>query len=253
MEIRELNKEQIKTANNNSFSGTRGNTTEHEYKLYCDKVIEWALSERKTQKILDKVYQYFSKRLSLDSQHVSVMVAGASNYNSKLDKGDKILQTSAEFCEWFEEIEEQATRQPYSRVEMLVKEINWGMRDNYDVNKQWKELAGRDRVIFNTLYEDWDSKKGFTPRTTPYKIYHGQIDIENLEQIPIYVDGDVCVFKEQNYLFIDYRLKPQRQLIVAMKSRGFVWISSYGMWRGKSTENNIEWVKTIAEKYEQYI
>jgi hypothetical protein len=54
-------------------------------------------------------------------------------------------------------------------------------------------------------------------------------------------------------LFIDYRLKPQSQLIVAMKSRGFIWISSYGKWRGKATEENTEWVKTIAEKYEQYI
>jgi len=194
MKIRDLNKEQIKTANNNSFSGTRGNTTEHEYKLYCGKVIEWRLSKRKTQKILDKIYQYFSKRLSLDSQHVSVMVAGASNYNSRLDKGDAILQTSADFCKWFEEIEEQATRNPYSRVEMLVKEINWGMRDNYDVNKQWKELAGRDRAIFEKVYEDWDSQKEFTSRTTPYKIYHNQIYVENLEQIPIYADNDFFVF-----------------------------------------------------------
>lgn len=254
MNIKELNKEQIKTANNNSFGGTRGDTTEHTYKLYCSKVIEWKLSERKTQMILDKVYQWFSKILSLDSQHISVMVAGASNYNTKMDKGDKILQVSAEFSEWFKEIEEQATKKPYSRIEWLVKSIIWGVGGDYSVNKEWKELAGRSREDFEILYDELIKKYGeFKKTSIPYKIKHNLIDVEQITQAPIYADDDFCVFKEQNYLFIDYRLKPQRPLIVAMKSRGFVWISSYSMWRGNATENNIEWVKTISEKYEQYI
>ena len=255
MNIKELNKEQINRANNQSFGGKRGDITAHDYEIYCERVISWGLSERKTQKIIDKVYEYFARTLSLESQHVSVAVAGASNYNAKqLDKSDKIFSNAIDFGYWFGEIEEQATKKPYSRIEWLVKSIIWGVGGDYSVSKEWKELAGRSREDFEILYDELIKKYGeFKKTSIPYKIKHNLIDVEQITQVPIYADDDFCVFKEQNYLFIDYRLKPQRPLIVAMKSRGFVWISSYSMWRGKATENNIEWVKTISEKYEQFI
>ena len=255
MNIKELNKEQINRANNQSFGGKRGDITAHDYEIYCERVISWGLSERKTQKIIDKVYEYFARTLSLESQHVSVAVAGASNYNAKqLDKSDKIFSNAIDFGYWFGEIEEQATKKPYSRIEWLVKSIIWGVGGDYSGSKEWKELAGRSREDFEILYDELIKKYGeFKKTSIPYKIKHNLIDVEQITQTPIYADDDFCVFKEQNYLFIDYRLKPQRPLIVAMKSRGFVWISSYSMWRGKATENNIEWAKTISEKYEQFI
>ena len=48
-------------------------------------------------------------------------------------------------------------------------------------------------------------------------------------------------------------MKPQRQLIVALKSRKFVWISSQEMWRAQATEQTEAWAKSIAEHYADYI
>lgn len=253
--IRELNQEQIKQANNSSFSGKRGDSTVNDYKEYCSRVVSWKLSEKKTQNILDKVYEYFARMLSLESQHVSVAVAGGSNYNAKrLDKSDKILSVSCGFVDWFREIEDEATKKKYSRVEWLVKNIIWGVTGNYPVNKEWKELAGRSREDFEILYDELEKRNGeFKKTTTPYKIHHGLIEVEQITQAPIYADEDVCAYEEQGKICISFRMKPQRQVIVALKARKFVWVASHEVWKATATEELKEWAGTIHERYEQYL
>lgn len=253
--IPDLNKQHIEQANMNSYGGKRGDIAAHEYETYCNRVLSWGLSERKTQRIIDKVYQYFARSLSLDSQHVSVAVAGGSNYNAKrLDKSDQILRTSSEFCEWFSEIEEQAAKKPYSRVEWLVKSITWGVCGGYAVNKEWKELAGRSRKDFVLLYDKLAANCGeFKKTSIPYKIYHGLLVVEDITESPIYEDGDFRAYEEQGKICIAFRMKPQRQLIVALKARRFAWVAAYGLWKADATEELTEWVKTIAERYEQWI
>ena len=255
IKIKPLNQDHINQANNNSFGGKRGDLTANDYKIYCDKVISWELSERKTQKILEKLHGYFSRILSLDAQHVSVAVAGGSNYNARrLDKSDKILQTSTDFVEWFEDLEQQATKNPYNRIEWLTKEIIWGVSGGYAVNQQWKEIAGRDREAFESLYQKLVGKFGeFKKTTIPYKIYNKLIEVEQITQAPIYVDEDICAYEELGKICIEFRMKPERQMIAALKSRRFVWIPAHELWRADSTPELLEWVGTIAERYEDYI
>lgn len=254
IKIKELNQEQIRRANNNSFGGKRGGIEANEYQIYCNRVLSWGLSEKKTQKILDKVHDYFSRSLSLAAQHVSVSVAGASNYNAKrLDKSDKIIAHSADFCEWFNDMEEQATKKGYSRIEWLVKSIIWGVQGDYPVNKEWKELAGRSMNDFEILFDELNKKHEFKKTSTPYKIHHKLIDVEQITQIPIYADEDFNAYEEQGKICIAFRMKPQRQLIFALKSRHFSWVSAHEVWKATATEELAAWVKTIAERYEQYI
>ena len=254
VKIKELRKDLIESANNSSFGGKRGDIEEHEYKVYCDRVLSWKLSEIKTQKIIDKVYDYFSKAISLEAQHVSVAVAGASNYNAKkLDKSDKILSNSADFIDWFNEIEEQATRKKQNKIEWLIKNIIWGVSGEYSVSKEWKELAGRSRKDFEILYDELSKKYEFKKTSIAYKIHNNLIKIEDITQAPIYADDDFCVYKERGKICIDFRMKPQRQLIVALKSRNFVWVTSQGLWKATATDELIEWAKTISQKYEKYI
>lgn len=253
--IKELNQDQIRQANNNSFGGKRGDIAAHEYELYCNRVLSWGLSEKKTQKILDRVYDYMARSLSLDSQHVSVAVAGASNYNAKrLDKSDKIMANATEFVDWFKEIEDQATKKPYTRIEWITKSIIWGIQSGYSVNKEWKELAGRSRKDFEALYDKLVQKFGeFGKTTIPYKIRHNLIDVEQITQAPIYADDDFCAYEEQGKICITFRMKPQRQLIIALKARRFVWVAAHEAWKANATEELKAWVNTIAERYEQYI
>lgn len=255
IEIRKLDERLIYTANMHSFGGKRGDIDAHEYELYCNRVQSWGLSERKTQQIIDKVYQYFSRSLSLDAQHVSVAVAGASNYNAKrLDKTDKILKTSSEFCEWFAEIEKQATRKPYDRIEWLAKNIIWGVCADYAVNKEWKELAGRSRKDFEILYEELTRNHGeFKKTSIPYKIQNRLIEVEPIVTELLYQDDDFKVFEEQGKIFVVFRLMPVQQLKVALKSRRFFWNNTLSAWQATATDDLREWAKTIAEKYEQYI
>lgn len=253
--IKPLNQDHINQANRNSFGGKRGDNTENDYKIYCDKVISWELSERKTKKILDKIHGYFSRMLSLEAQHVSVAVAGGSNYNAnRLDKSDKILQTSTDFVEWFEDLEKQATKNPYNRIEWLTKEIILCVSGGCAVNQQWKELAGRDRGAFESLYQKLVGKFGeFKKTSIPYKIYNKLIEVEQITQAPIYVDKDIFAYEEQGKICISFRMKPEIQMITALKSRRFVWISAHELWRADSTPELVEWVGTIAERYEDYI
>ena len=74
--IKDLDSKLIERANNNSLTGKRGEQEEYDYQLYCKKAISWNLSERKTQKIINKIYTSFSEMLLLASQHVSAAVAG---------------------------------------------------------------------------------------------------------------------------------------------------------------------------------
>lgn len=254
IEIKELSKDHIARANMNSFGGKRGDITAHEYEVYCQRVISWELSERKTQKILDRVFDYFSRSISLESQHVSVAVAGGSNYNAKrLDKSDKIFANASAFCEWFNDLEKQATKKALSRAGWLAKEIVWGVNAGYSTNKEWKELAGRDRGFFEALYNRLSEECEFKKTSIPYKIYHNLIEVEKVEQITLYADGDFTAYEEQGKISIDFRLKPQRQLIVALKSRGFAWIAAHSVWRANATDEIRSWVLTIAEKYIDYI
>ena len=252
--IKDLDSKLVERANNNSFGGKRGEQEEHDYQLYCEKVISWNLSERKTQKIINKIYTSFSEMLLLASQHVSVAVAGGSNYNAKkLDKSDRILSTSRDFVDWFKELESQATAKPYSRITYLIKNIIMCVANDLSASKQWEELAGRSRENFNTLYSDLNAKYNFKKTSIQYKIYHNIVDIPEIIQTTIYSDNDFEVFKENDKLCIKFRMKPQRQLIVALKSRKFVWINSQEIWRVQATEQVEAWTKSIAECYADYI
>lgn len=252
--IKDLDSKLVERANNNSLNGKRGEQEEHDYQLYCKKAISWNLSERKTQKIINKIYTSFSEMLLLASQHVSAAVAGGSNYNAKkLDKSDRILSTSRDFVDWFKELESQATAKPYSRITYLIKNIIMCVTNDLSASKQWEELAGRSRKDFNILYSELNAKYNFKKTSIQYKIYHNIVDIPEIIQTTIYSDNDFEVFKENDKLCIKFRMKPQRQLIVALKSRKFVWISSQEMWRVQATEQIEAWAKSIAECYADYI
>lgn len=96
VKIKELNKDLIHSANSASFNGTRGDNSECSYKNYAKKILEFPVSDEKKQKLLDKLYEKWSKLLSYEAQHVSVMVAGPSKYNAKkLDKGVQIFKMYA--------------------------------------------------------------------------------------------------------------------------------------------------------------
>lgn len=49
MEIKELNKDLIHRANSVSFNGTRGDNSEHDYKVYVNRIMELPISDEKNK------------------------------------------------------------------------------------------------------------------------------------------------------------------------------------------------------------
>ena len=63
-----------------------------QYQAYGKEILEWSIADGKKRKLLDELYKRYSKILKYEAQHISVMVAGPANYNSKkFDHGDDCL------------------------------------------------------------------------------------------------------------------------------------------------------------------
>lgn len=256
MIIKELNKDLIQRANAVSFNGTRGDSSEHDYKIYAQKIIEMPVSDEKKQKLLDTLYQKWSKLLSYEAQHVSVMVAGPSKYNAKrLDKSDKVFEISSEIAEWFNEIIEQCeiSNKTMSKVLALQKQIIWGVDGGYSVTNDWKKLAELNKAEFKKLYEALDEKYHFKKNTTAYKLYHNLDNITEKKKEVFCDNADYTAYTEGDRAYIKFTLKPKRQLIVALKSRGWWWNARENAWSIYLNKLDKEWVCSINERYSKYI
>lgn len=256
MKIKELSKSQIARANSVSINGTRGNNSEHDYKIYVQKILDLPVSDEKKQKLLDTLYDKWCKLLSYEAQHVSVMVAGPAKYNAKkLDKGDQILKMYSEIGEWFSEIEKQAdtSKKTDSKVESLVKKITWCVSDGFSVTNEWKKLAEISKDDFKKLYEKLNEKYPFKKNTVAYKLYQNIDNIIEKKKDVICDNADYTAYTEGNRAYIRFTLRPKRQLHVALKSRGWWWNSYENAYSTYLNRLDRDWVCSISEKYSKYI
>ena len=261
-EIKELNAGHIHQANYNSFGGTRGDSSNASYKSYAENINSWPISEEKKQKLLDKLYEKYSRLIALEAQHVSVAVAGPARYNPrKLDKGDQILSLSAEISDWYagleRELRRSATEEKADEVEHLVESIKFLDSRYPQTNPTVRlcELATVDKDRFIALYEELQPKYKWRKNTVVAKLYAAACDgtLKIAQKEEIYGNADFTAYKYGDRVFIKFMLKPQRQLIVALKSRGFWWNANEGAWSTYAEKADHDWIKTISERYGKYI
>lgn len=262
MEIKELNKDHIHMANNNSFGGTRGDSHNASYKEYAAQIMKWAISDEKKQKLLDKLYEMYSKLIALDAQHVSVMVAGPARYNAKkLDKSDKILELSAEISNWFRALESELANSEEEKrentVEHLVERINFldSRHPQTDPTATLARLASVDIGKFIELYDALKPKYKWRANSKIGQLYKAACDgeLKTTEKKEIYSNADFTAYEMCDRVYIKFTLKPQRQLIVALKSRGYWWNSNENAWSTYADKADREWITTISERYAKYI
>lgn len=259
--IRELDKGLIQQANNCSMGGTRGDGSEREYHVYAQRIMEWHISDEKKQKLLDKLYEKWSKILSYEAQHVSVMVAGPAKYNSrKLDKSDAILRLSSEFCEWFDSIERQvkqgAMKDTGSEVAQLVERIEFcDERPELNPMATLAELANKDNAKFIELFEKLQPKYRWRKNSNIYKLYEASLHgkVKEIRPETFFEDDNLTAYREGDRAYIKFVMRPQRQLIVALKSRGWWWNSGKAAWSTYLDKVDEEWVKGISERYAKYL
>ena len=253
--VKELNKDLIHRANSNSFGGKRGDISEHEYQVYVERVLSWPISEEKKQSILDKLHEKWSEMLKYEAQHVSVMVAGPAKYNSrKLDKSDKILELSAAFSEWFKDLEDQIKRgqQKNDKAEKLLKLIEFCRKpDNpCDPTNHLAELAMYDNASFIRIYEELYPEYKWRKNSTIAKLYQKSLagEIKEIRKEVFFEDANLTAYKEGDRVYIKFLMRPKRQLIVALKSRGWWWNSYKNAWSTYPDKLDPEWVESISEK-----
>lgn len=256
LNIKPLNKELIHRANSVSFNGTRGDSSEYEYNLYATRIIDFPVSDAKKQKLLDTLYDKWSKLLNYEAQHVSVMVAGPSKYNSKkLDKSEQVLKLSAEIANWFNEIKSQIEngKNAYTKVEWLIQQITWCVNDGFACADKWKKLAELDLAEFKALYEKLNESHPFKKNSVAYKLYHNTSEITERKKEIIFDNADFTAYTEGDRAYIKFTLRPKRQLIVALKSRGWWWNGRENAWSTYLNRLDKEWVESISSRYEKYI
>jgi hypothetical protein len=257
--IKDLNKDLIHQANYNSFNGTRGDGSEHDYKHYAETIISWPVSDDKKQKLLDALHAKFSEKLKYEAQHVSVMVAGPSKYNAKkLDKSDKILELSAEIGKWFSDLERQiadGTREN-KKTERQIRLVEFAdATDGLDPTAHLAGLAMLDNAKFVELYEKLYDKYRWRKNSTIHKLYEKSKngEIKEVKKEVIFQDANLTAYKEGERAYIKFLMKPKRQLIVALKSRKWWWNSRETAWSTYLDRVDVDWIKSITSRYAAYV
>lgn len=107
--------------------------------------------------------------------------------------------------------------------------------------------------ISKKTYETLNEKCPFKRNTVAYKIYHNLDEIIEKKKEIICDNADYLAYTEGNRAYIKFTIRPKRQLIVALKSRGWWWNSNENAWSTYLNRLDKEWVKNISGQYQKYI
>ena len=260
LEIKQLDENLIHRANSNSFNGTRGNLSAESYKSYIDEVLSWDISNSKKQKLLEQLHKRYSKILEYEAQHVSVMVAGPANYNSRrLDKSDQILKSTHEFCEWFDGLREQIKNSKIDTtardISLIMNMIEFCKERGFDPREHLIKLAYLDNKKFIELYEKFYPKYKWRKNSIIFKVYQNSMngEIKEIKKEIIYEDENFTAYIEKDRAYIKFPMRIQRQLIVALKSRKWWWNSNKKAWSTYLDRVDKDWIESISTRYAQYL
>lgn len=260
LEIKQLDENLIRRANSNSFNGTRGDLSAQSYKSYIDEVLSWDIPNNKKQKILEQVHKRYSKILEYEAQHVSVLVAGPANYNSRrLDKSNQVLQKSHEFYEWFDDLREQIKNSKIDTtkrdINLIMNRIEFCEERGFDPRDHLIKLAYLDNKKFIELYEKFYPKYKWRKNSIIFKVYQSSMngEVKEITQEIIYEDENFTAYIKGERAYIKFPMRIQRQLIVALKSRKWWWNSNKKAWSTYLDRVDKEWIESISTKYAQYL
>ena len=259
-EIIPLNPELIHRANYNSFYGTRGDNSNASYQAYGREILEFPIADSRKEKLLAELHKRYSVILNYEAQHVSVMVAGPARYNSKkLDHGDQVLRAHSEFCTWFDGIREQiksSTRQEDDKEARLLEDIEFrDQREELDPTGELAELAFVNNAKFIEIFEAMLPKYRWRKNSNIYKLYLRSKagEVHEVRKEVVFEDDNLTAYKEGDRYYIKFVLRCKRQLHVALKSRGWWWNSYKQAYSTYLNKFDLEWVKSISERYAAYV
>ena len=260
MDVKELDPKLIELANSNSFGGLRGYFSDKDYRKNAERICSWNISDAKKQKLLDKLHQKWTALLSQEAKHVSVMVAGPAKYNARrLDHSDRIIELSKQIYDWLENLESQTRGNQVrdDKAEELISAVNFAKQPDNPCNPttSLSELAFYDKDAFMKLYDELYPTYKWRKNSTIAKLY-AQAKAGTLKELKkevFYEDENLTAYTYGDRAYIKFMLKPQRPLIVALKSRKWWWNSYESAWSTYPDKLDKDWVASISERYAQYV
>lgn len=261
MEIKQLNERLVWLANSNSFNGNRGDIAVNTYKSYVNEVLSWDIPEARKQKILDQLYTKRSKILEYESQHVSVMVAGPANYNSKrLDKSDQVMKYTKEFCDWFDDLKRQIEKSKKEdnqeeKAKEIISSIKRYIELGFDPTKELMCLANIDNKKFIELYEKLQPKYKWRKNSNIFKLYTASLngEVKEIRKEVFFEDENLTAYIKGDRAYIKFILRIKPQLRYALKSRKWWWNSYEEAWSTYLDRVYKEWVSNISKDYSKYL
>lgn len=263
--IQELDKQMIQNSNNHSFGGKRGDHSEAAYLGYCKEVLSWPISDTKKEKILQEVHKKYSVILRYESQHVSVMVAGPARYNSKrLDKSEQVFQASHDFVTWFDGLREQAKHSVLLDADeiknkealRLIEMIEFCVQsERFNPANDLIKLSTVNNQKFVELFEQLVSRYKWRKNSNVYKLYMRSKagEVQDIKIEVVAENENLRAYKEGERYYIKFVMKPKRQLIFALKSRGWWWNANEQAWSTYLHKFDADWVNGISQQYVKYI
>lgn len=202
------------------------------------------------------MFKKWEKLINYQAQHVSVMVAGPSKYNAKrLDKSDKIIEMYSEISQWWDSIQDQIKQSSNGNdeSEQLKERIKWLFAEGLNANIEFAKLAEINKEEFKKLFEKLNAQKPFRKNSVIYKLYANIDNIEEKKKKVIFENANFIAYTEGGRGYIKFVMCPKRQLIVALKSRGWWWNAYKNAWSTYEKKVDAEWIKSISERYADYI
>lgn len=260
IEIIPLNQELIHLANSISFNGKRGSNSNASYLGYAQEILEFPIADSLKNRLLKELHRRYSVVLNYEAKHVSVMVAGPSRYNArKLDHSDDVLRATHEFCVWFDGIREQVkSSQPdvMNKAEVLIEQIEYcDTQENLIPTNHLMELAFVDNAKFIEFFEAMLPKYRWRKNSNIYKLYLRAKagEVQEIRKEVVFEDDNFTAYKEGDRYYIKFVLRCKRQLHVALKGHRWWWNSYEQAYSTYLNRFDLDWVKSISERYAAYL
>lgn len=160
--------------------------------------------------------------------------------------------------EWFKDLESQIQRPESedSKRASLLRTIEFAdSRPELDPTASLAELAMVDNAKFIELFEAMQPKYRWRKNSNIYKLYLASKEgkVKEIRPEVFFENADLTAFTEGDRAYIRFTMKPARQLIVALKSRGWWWNSGKRAWSTYLDRLDKEWVAGISERYAKYV
>ncbi len=150
---------------------------------------------------------------------------------------------------------ESATKEN-SKAKQLLEMVQFcDSRQELNPADYLMKLASIDNTKFIEIFEKLFEKYRWRKNSSIYKLYlrSKNGEVQEIRKEVVFQDDNIVSYKEGERYYIKFVMRPKRQLIVALKSRGWWWNARENAWSTYVEKYDQEWVSSISTRYAVYV